>query len=129
MFYHYSQNNSGGSFDFDRKAGITHHVIIEAASAEHADERAEQIGLYFDGQGDCQCCGNRWSAMGSWGGEDGTPTPQVYGLEVSETIPWVDSIMWMEENSEVAIHYLDGRIVWPKCEKLSYEEVKKYRGR
>ena len=61
MFYHYSQNNSGGSFDFDKKAGITHHVVIEAESAEAADRKAESIGLYFDGEGDCPCCGERWS--------------------------------------------------------------------
>ena len=49
MFYHYSQNNSGGSFDFDQEEGITHHVVIEAESAYLADRRAESIGLYFGG--------------------------------------------------------------------------------
>lgn len=44
MFYHYSQNNSGGIFDFDRENGITHHVVIEAESASLADRRAESIG-------------------------------------------------------------------------------------
>ena len=75
MFYHYSQNNSGGSFDFDKEKGITHHVVIEAESASLADRRAESIGLYFDGEGDCPCCGNRWSEA-----YEGTDVPSVYDL-------------------------------------------------
>lgn len=35
-FWHFSQNNSGGAFDFDHLAGITHHVIIEAYDQGHA---------------------------------------------------------------------------------------------
>ena len=59
-FYYYDQNNSGGSFDKDFGYGI----IIEAETAEKADEKAEEIGLYFDGCEDgldCPCCGDRWS--------------------------------------------------------------------
>lgn len=41
MFYHYSQNNSGGSFHFDKAAGITVHVVVEADSAQEADTIAE----------------------------------------------------------------------------------------
>lgn len=58
-FYHFSQNNSGGSFDFDENSGITHHVVIEANSADHASARAQDIGIYFDGVRDgvdCGCC-------------------------------------------------------------------------
>lgn len=55
MFYFYSQNNSGGSF---RPPAI--NVIVEASSAAEADSIAEGLGLYFDGVGDCSCCGDRW---------------------------------------------------------------------
>lgn len=48
-FYHLSQNKSGGGFDFDEAAGITHNVVIEADSAEEATERAESIGCYWNG--------------------------------------------------------------------------------
>ena len=57
MFYTYRQNNSGGTFVYDESAGISVNVIIEANSREQAKRRAEQIGLYFDGQMDCDCCG------------------------------------------------------------------------
>ncbi len=62
MFYHYSQNNSGGRFVYCPDRGISHHVIIEAVSDRAANIIAEDIGLYFDGEGDCTCCGDRWSA-------------------------------------------------------------------
>lgn len=59
-WYHYRQNNSGGSFLVDRERGTSVNVYIEAESAYHADHRAETIGLYFGGEGDCDCCGDRW---------------------------------------------------------------------
>jgi len=55
MFYVYRQNNSGGSF---RPPAVD--VIVEAPSAAEADTIAEGVGIYFDGAGDCPCCGNRW---------------------------------------------------------------------
>ena len=60
-FYEYRQNNSGGSFHRDEKIGIDEYVYIEAESAEEANTKAEKVGLYFEGKGDCECCGNRWS--------------------------------------------------------------------
>lgn len=70
-FYHYRQNNSGGSFDVDEQAGIDINVFVEAYSAGQADDQAERIGLYFDGVDkgmDCDCCGDRWytSSEGDW---------------------------------------------------------------
>ncbi|MFE4367966.1 MULTISPECIES: DUF7296 family protein [unclassified Streptomyces] len=58
-FYEFHQNNSGGGFDYDEDNGISVYVIIEAGSADVANARAEKIGLYFDGEGDCPCCGDR----------------------------------------------------------------------
>lgn len=105
MFYHYSQNNSGGSFDFNKFRGITHHVIIEADSASEADDIAEGIGLYFDGHGDCPCCGDRW--YNAWEG-DGDDEPMVYSTRPSE----LTGYKWMEDGYEVAVHYRDGRVEW-----------------
>lgn len=81
MFYTYSQNNSGGGFDIDEHVTIT--VIIEADSADEADAKAEEIGIYFDGcdsEIDCPCCGDRWyRAYG-----EGDEKPSIYGTPIEE---------------------------------------------
>lgn len=113
MFYTYDQNNSGGSFDFDATAGITHHVIIEANSADEANEKAQIIGLYFDGYGDCSCCGNRWYEQTTWY-DWGDEVPSLYGqpLKMSQDHPTEQfAIKWMGDDPEVFVHYADGRIV------------------
>lgn len=76
MWFYFDQNNSGGSFDHDPDRGIGYGLFIEADSAEDANQRAEYIGLYFDGYGDCECCGNRWSS--AWR-DDGQVDPSRYG--------------------------------------------------
>jgi hypothetical protein len=76
-YFHYSQNNSGGSFDIDDK--VAHHVIIQAHSASEANKLAEDVGIYFNGCDDgrdCSCCGDRWSP--AWR-DEGTDTPTIYG--------------------------------------------------
>ena len=102
-FFTFDQNNSGGSFDVDLKAGISETVIIEAADCEQANDRAEEIGLYFDGcenDMDCECCGDRWSR--AWNG-DGKDKPTLYGEDVYEAkAGWCRDIVF--------IHYLDGKI-------------------
>jgi hypothetical protein len=65
-WFHFRQNNSGGSFDVNDEKGIGPHVYIEAIDADHANVRAEALGIYFDGvdQGnDCECCGDRWNSV------------------------------------------------------------------
>jgi uncharacterized membrane protein len=42
-YFHYSQNNSGGSFDIDDK--VAHHVIIQAHSASEANKLAEDVAF------------------------------------------------------------------------------------
>ena len=113
MFYHYSQNNSGGSFDFDKKAGITHHVVIEAESAEAADRKAESIGLYFDGDGDCPCCGVRWHEAHDEGTEEPSVYDRVLGVENKEH--WG---AWMTEGYETVVHFTDGSMKWYGVDNL-----------
>lgn len=84
MFYRYHQNNSGGSFSHDERAGIGYEVAIEADSADEANFRAENIGLYFDGNGDCACCGSRWSSAYDWLGVD--PKPDDYSVAPTFTL-------------------------------------------
>lgn len=106
-FFTYDQNNTGGSFDYDEAGGITHFVIVEAASPEHADQRAEAIGLYWNGCADgrdCPCCGDRWdTAYGK-----GDAEPRVYGKPAADCVS-----RWMAPGRGAAVHYLDGRIEWP----------------
>lgn len=119
MFYEFNQNNSGGGFDFDEKAGITHYVIVEADSADDANDRAERIGLYFEGceSGmDCPCCGDRWSRVWTWGDrEPGTEVPTLYDrplIEIGTDPEGLDKWSlggWMGSNPEVFVHLKDGR--------------------
>ena len=107
-FFHYSQNNSGGSFDFNEEAGITHHVVIEAESAEEADQIGQGFGIYFygceDGM-DCECCGDRWS--GAYG--NGDAVPMVYGEPAQSANNYH---RWMKAGKEICVHYKDGRKEW-----------------
>jgi hypothetical protein len=114
MFFTYDQNNSGGSFSYDPKAGISEDVVIEAASADDANERARNIGLYFDGCNkdiDCSCCGDRWHA--AYG--KGTERPEKYGKEIIPNSNWSKDgtfdIKWIKDGPSGYIHYLDGRVV------------------
>lgn len=105
-FFDFRQNNSGGSFDFDENAGISVNVIVEAMNKEHAISRASEIGLYFDGSGDCSCCGNRWSDYL----DSGTDKPTIYGMPIEEYVT-TNTFKWMGKGKpEVFIHYLDGKI-------------------
>lgn len=107
-FFHYSQNNSGGSFDWSD--GVGHHVVIEAPNAAMADAKLETVGGYFDGCDDgrdCSCCGDRWSR--AW--KAGDAEPMVYGSPAAEhcddkTMTWGRG----PEQAEVIVHYLDGRV-------------------
>lgn len=101
-FFTFSQNNSGGSFDSDEQAGIGHYVIIEANDEHDAYDRAEQIGLYFNGVDDgrdCECCGDRWSHYA-----DENDVPKIYGTDVSN-LKYETSYSW---GIPSFIHYANG---------------------
>lgn len=112
-FYTYRQNNSGGSFAFDDKRGISVDVVIEAGSESEARNKAQAIGIYFDGCStgqDCSCCGDRWSDYPDC---DNQPKAQPGDLFPAQDDPaqpfWMHK--WMEEGKpEGFIHYLDGRV-------------------
>lgn len=89
MWYLYRQNNSGGRF---RKPAV--NVYVEALNSSHADTRAEELGLYFDGSGDCSCCGSRWSTADEHDSTTEEPTEFV-----------VDWIEWGREDCPEAIKY------------------------
>lgn len=141
MFYSFNQNNSGGSFVLDKKAGITHFVIIEAKSVEDANQRAEAIGLYFDGCNDgrdCDCCGDRWSSASKW---NESVKPKIYNLPINlrkklimhateAKTAWRPDgknymMTWMEDGFEAVIHYLNGKVVWLGAERPPAKKGKK----
>ena len=98
-FYQFRQNNSGGSFDHSEADGIGWLVVIEANSADHANQRAERIGLYFDGCSDgidCSCCGDRWYPANE---QDACEVPSAYG----EPLTQETSSNW---NLPAYVHYL-----------------------
>lgn len=110
MFYTYRQNNPGGFTQRDPDLGITDIVIIEADNAQHADYRATNIGLYFNGVDrniDCDCCGNRWErkyTMFDGDESEGDDVPTYCGTEVI-------TVGRHAKDIHGYIHYLDNRIV------------------
>ena len=101
MFYHFRQNNSGGYFVIGENVNV--HVFVEASTPRLANERAEQVGIYFDGVSagvDCECCGNRWYRI--YEGENceqGEQTLCIYG-EPIEVV-----------SDETIIYMADGRVL------------------
>lgn len=74
QWFHFRQNNSGGHMTVD--ADVDRSVWVEATNAQHANDRAREVGLYFHGCAsgrDCSCCGDRWSPI--WDGEEGVERP------------------------------------------------------
>jgi len=96
-FFEFRQNNSGGSFYINDGRGIGPRVWIEAEDANHANEIAERLGIYFDGVNDgmdCGCCGDRWYPADG----DGVPEPAI---DQQYSFNW---------HGVVYVHHLDGTI-------------------
>jgi hypothetical protein len=101
-FYTFWQNNSGGFFNNDYESGVSEVVIIEAASAEKANDKALELGIYFNGCEtglDCDCCGDRWYEASETEGDD---VPTFYNKEVKD---WIE-----DEKASGYVHYLDGTV-------------------
>jgi hypothetical protein len=99
VFFTYSQNNSGGDFDYNAEQGISCWVVIEADDYQEANYLAERIGLYFGGRGDCPCCGDRWSKV--WYGEEATQEPMIYDEPAADYVPWH---YWIRGGYNVFVH-------------------------
>lgn len=110
-FYHFRQNNTGGSFDYDRDLGITVNVVIEGDDADDITERAAKIGLYWDGcqyEKDCPCCGDRWSRP--WA-EHLDEHPMVYGEPVG-SVTYTYGKPLRDGKNNICVHFADGRMEW-----------------
>lgn len=109
MFYHFRQNNSGGYFHVNDRVSTS--VYIEALSSDEANGLAKsKTGIYFDGAGDCSCCGNRWSEC--WAA-DGTSEPMYYDKPITDVsgASLMSPDYWVKVGEPYAIiYYLDGRV-------------------
>ena len=68
-YFIFRQNNSGGYF-----TGPSLYFVVNADDADTANNIAVANGLYFDGKGDCDCCGYRWTPVTSAEATDTLPT-------------------------------------------------------
>ena len=109
-FYTFRQNNSGGVFDCNNDLSV--FVIIEADTAEEANDKAASLGIYFDGvrKGwDCDCCGDRWFETDEY---EKTPEPKIYGWTPSEYVNRQDTVLWGNTGREIVTHYKSGQKEW-----------------
>lgn len=108
-FYHFRQNNTGGFFEKSEKDGISESVIIEALNANHANDRAEEIGLFFDCCKDEDYEDDRWIRTQEIEGYD---EPCINGKPL-ENIKKSDYI------NSCFIHYLDSK--FKKFESIKFD--------
>jgi hypothetical protein len=104
-FHTFNQNNSGGAFVITDDLAM--YVIVEGANIDQIVERAQALGIYFDGcetGEDCPCCGDRWDMP--WRDEL-SEQPEVYGELVVNSHVLTDSLL-VNEDAFGVIHYLDG---------------------
>ena len=88
-FYIFRQINSHGYFVVDDY--VCARVVIEADSREEAIEKAESIGLYWDGVKkniDCPCCGDRWNQSDADVPYSGSLEIDVYMQFLADTMSW-----------------------------------------
>lgn len=101
MFYTFRQNNSGGEYDINDRVNVV--VVIEADSADEANDKAEEVGIYFNGVEndlDCECCGDRWDAI--WEESEGMDVPTYYDHPITK----VGSKQ--TNKTDTVIYYKDG---------------------
>lgn len=117
-WYEFRQNNSGGSFIMDED--LTVYVLIQAASTDEANTKAQDIGIYFDGCSDgrdCDCCGDRWYEAGDakdsfttyeWRNKY-APTEHANVRDYAQAVS--DEDMWAEKGKpSVILYYADGTV-------------------
>jgi hypothetical protein len=104
MFYSYVQNNSGGNF-----IGKHRLIIIEASTAEEANNKALLTDIYFDGVDDgidCDCCGDRWYRCGQ---SEGDKVPSLHGISLlnrkfDESMQhWSPAIIYFKDGTQYEV--------------------------
>lgn len=101
-FYLFDQNNSGGHMVIEEDRGIGSAVVIEAENEKAAEDRAETVGVYFDGVSadrDCPCCGDRWYRH-----------PEEYDTYVDLLRSLEEHYKWMFNYGPMFVHLSNGTI-------------------
>lgn len=109
-WYEFNQNNSGGSFHVN--SYVCHRVFIEAETEEAAVEKAEGMGIYFNGcedDRDCPCCGDRWYRT-----YDAVEFPIDFGrdgvFEAMEPYVCFLATKYGWTDPDIRLYYADGRV-------------------
>ncbi len=110
-FYTQDQNNSGGHFY--ENDDVSHYVIVEAESENHALEIFNDIVEPYSSY--CECCGTRWSLYYFKG--DIGDTPVIDGEQIESYEPNF-------YRKEAIIYYLDGTKKRYTFETKTYEVLK-----
>ena len=127
MFYRFRQNNTGGSWDINDD--LTVRVIIEADSADEANRKAKKLGMYWYGSDhdgpDCPCCGDRWTQVYDYDGEEEltyiAQLPNFSYEEVPLTADTELSVMlnWAGNKPYMYVYFKDGTKWELYCHKES----------
>ena len=115
-WYEFDQNNSGGFFEMNDDVSIK--VFIQSENAAGANQKAEEVGIYFDGCEDgidCDCCGDRWYRAGDPLDSFKTYFWRKENTEYDNISDYVQAIandsMWAKVGKPVVIVYFaDGSI-------------------
>ena len=114
-FYTFRQNNTGGVYD--STADVDEVVVIEADTADEANDIVCSVGAYFNGVktgDDCDCCGDRWAPVEE---EDGEVVPTLYSRPLGKFVPKRSS------GCNVVIHYQNGKRAYGTKPKYEWNEA------
>lgn len=104
-FFIFSQNNPGGTMEYDDEEGISVYVVVQEPSWSKANAKARYIGLDFTDK--CPCCGYRWSEK--WR-DDGMTSEEIAGWFMEHvTSPWFRKRRSPEE-PDAYVHFFDGTV-------------------
>lgn len=117
VWFEYRQNNSGGSFVTNDDVSI--YVLIQADDRVSANQKAEEVGIYFNGVSngrDCGCCGDRWSkpwdeleefSVYSWTGKGGSR--KIYDNVLDYAQALADGYMRAKKGKpSVIVYFING---------------------
>lgn len=81
------------------------NVYIEAENAEEANEKALQIGIYFNGVEDgidCPCCGDRWYPVSERDAVENMPKDEYH-------FGWCDYVIFYGKDMAPVKIYKEGK--------------------
>lgn len=106
-WYHFDQNNTGGSFDLDESRKETPKVsnLVQARSEGEAWATMRLHGA--TNLGSCPCCGDRWVEL---------PDPES-PKSILTTLFYTSTRGWTDFQKITNLYFADGRVLEVKLEK------------